>query len=79
MNKWKKITAIVTGAFMAGLAIYDVWVIQKGGVYSSVSNTIWTWSRDYPLFTFGFGIICGHLFWGPKPIRHQLEDKKNKE
>lgn len=64
MKKWRKITMIVVAALIAFMIIYDVYVIQVGGVEASISQIIRDWSKDYPVFTFFIAFTMGHLFWG---------------
>jgi predicted tellurium resistance membrane protein TerC len=59
----KQITLIVLGAAFVFLIGYDMFAIGKGGTEASISSMIINFSYKMPMFTFGFGFICGHLFW----------------
>ncbi len=45
------------------IACYDAFVISAGGVEVSISHTMIEWGYKYPIFTFAFGVVVGHLFW----------------
>lgn len=65
----KKLTAIFTICIILIIAIFDVYVIVNGGTEASISHLIITWSYKYPIFTFMFGVVCGHLFWRVRQTR----------
>lgn len=72
MAKWTK---IFIGLTIAVIAVYDVWVISKGGTEVSISWTIWELSagdcesgkKSWPLVPFTAGVLIGHLFWQMRP------------
>lgn len=48
---------------VAGIAIWDVWVIIQGGTEASISNQLIVYAYKYPAMPFAVGFVCGHLFW----------------
>lgn len=68
MFKWTK---IFIGLTIVVIAIYDVWVIAKGGTTASISWTIWEASagncaegkKAFPMVPLIAGVLVGHLFW----------------
>jgi hypothetical protein len=71
--KWQNMTMIFSFLLIAIIAIYDIWIMAKGGTESSISHMIIVASYKYPLVPFMFGIVCGHLFWR---MRYTAETKK---
>lgn len=63
---WSKYTKLVIGLIIVLIAVWDVFVIVKGGTEASISNRLIVWSYDYPMFTFSMGLVFGHLFWRMK-------------
>lgn len=61
------------GLLLVAVTIYDVVAISNGGTEASISQWIYTASYKYPIMTFGFGVLCGHLFWR---IRDTKESKQ---
>lgn len=66
---YKKLTSIFILVGILLIAIYDVFVIFKGGTAASISMTMIKWSYKYPAFTFFAGFTCGHLFWRVRDIK----------
>jgi hypothetical protein len=60
---WKRWTIIFISATFVSIAIYDVLAISGGGTEASISHTLIVWSYKYPVLTFCFGFVMGHLFW----------------
>lgn len=53
--------AILASVVIIGLV--DVFLFIKGGTEATISHIILVWSYNYPIFTFAFGVLCGHFFW----------------
>lgn len=68
----KVLTKIFILVVIAVIAIFDVYVWNVGGTEATISWTIFSWSHDYPVFTFLMGFTMGHLFW-------QMKGKKKLE
>ena len=56
-------TALVVTAGIIALGIYDLVVVVRGGVGTSVSRFLQRTALKSPLIAFTFGYVCGHL-WG---------------
>lgn len=54
--------AVVVG-MMIVLSLYDLIAYVKAGQSSTISATVWDWSKKYPIFSFAMGVVMGHLFW----------------
>lgn len=83
MNKYRTITIYVIAAIIAVIVIWDIAVIQMGGVEASISQVMRDWSKDYPVFTFAIAFSMGHLFWGmsnydKKKKYEEIIEKKDK-
>lgn len=63
MINWKKYTFLFIVFTAVSIAIFDFFIIYKGGTEASISHMLITWSYDYPAVTFLFGFTAGHLFW----------------
>lgn len=77
----RSITSIVILSAVVILLGYDVFAIYKGGTEASISHMVIEWSYKYPIFTFSFGVLCGHFFWrvrGGKILR-KIEDNTRGE
>jgi hypothetical protein len=59
----EKMTDIFTVGIVLAIAIYDIYVLWKDGVKSTISVRILNWSIKYPVIPFVFGFVMGHLFW----------------
>ena len=42
---------------------YDIWVILDAGADASISQILIDYFYKYPIATFGFGVVTGHLVW----------------
>lgn len=64
------LTAIVVTGMIITLAIYDLIVVCRGGVQSSVSRFMQRSSLKSPVVAFAVGFICGHIFgyMAPEPL-----------
>ncbi len=69
MKNWKKITSIFVAVFIVVAIAYDVLVINMSSAENSISQVVIDWAYEYPIFTFSFGILMGHLFWQMKSNR----------
>lgn len=69
----KKLTAWFILVAVLVIAVYDGYVLIEGGTEASISHTLYMWSHKYPLVTFLWGMLCGHLFWR---IRDTKETRK---
>lgn len=59
-------TSVTIGLLVSCLLIlisYDMYVLYLGGTEETISHLVFTWTYDYPIFTFACGMLCGHLFW----------------
>ena len=43
--------------------LYDIFVILKDGVQSSISVRLYRIGKDNPILPFAMGVLCGHWFW----------------
>ena len=59
----KALTGKILAILVLVLIVYDVIAIQKGGTEASISSVIISFAYKMPIFTFLFGVVCGHLFW----------------
>ena len=57
VTRWVIIITIIV------LSVYDVFVISKHGVETSISRVILKWAQKYPIIAFALGVLFGHLFW----------------
>jgi hypothetical protein len=46
--------------------IYDIVIINVGGVDATISRVILAWSMAYPILPLAVGIVVGHLWWAQK-------------
>lgn len=76
MSKWMKITKYFVGILLVVIAVFDGWIMSKGGTEASISHYIITASYKYPVMTFLFGFLCGHLFWRMRytPYTKEISD-----
>jgi len=49
-------------ALILAIAGWDVYSLLTSN--PTLSNTILEWSRQWPIVSFLFGVLFGHLFWG---------------
>lgn len=63
----KALTGKILAILVLVLIVYDVIAIQKGGTEASISSVIIAFAYKMPIFTFLFGVVCGHLFWRMRP------------
>jgi hypothetical protein len=71
-----KITKIFVGVTALVIAAFDGFIMAKGGTEASISHYLITASYKYPIMTFMFGVICGHLFWRMRytPYTKEISD-----
>lgn len=58
-----RLTSIVIALVVASLIGYDVWTAIEHGGPSTISWTLWTLAKGYPVIPFAIGFVMGHLFW----------------
>ena len=63
MNKYVKLTGIAIGVILLIGGAYDIWVMAVGGKDASISQVLINYFYDYPVASFGFGVVSGHLVW----------------
>ena len=63
MNTIKKSTVIFIVTSLVVIVAYDVWAVIAGGIESTISEVVWSWSIRRPIIPFAAGIVCGHFFW----------------
>lgn len=75
------VTVVFIVAIAIIIAVYDFYIIAKKGKHHSVSAVLIRWFRDYPVITFMFGLLCGHLLWSMRTedIYNDVECKKVRE
>ena len=73
MEKIKKLTKLFVSLGIVAIAVFDVYVIAKGGTEASISHLLITWSYKYPIFPFSSGVVVGHLFWRVRDTKEILE------
>jgi len=71
--KWMKITKVFTLILLVIIAVFDGWIMAKGGTEASISHLIITASYKYPMIPFLLGILCGHLFWRMRYTKYTKE------
>ena len=71
-------TALVTTIAIITVAIYDLIVVVLTGTGASVSRFLIDAGFESPLFVFGSGFICGHLFGYMKPKDDRREKKETR-
>lgn len=65
-------TRIVVTLTLFGLLLYDTWAMLVHGYSWTISKDLRQLAMDYPIVSFGVGVVVGHLWW-----RHPSDDKKN--
>jgi len=54
-------------ALLAGLGLYDLYLIRRSGVEASITHEMREFCQHYPIvpFLYGFvsGVLAGHFFW----------------
>ena len=60
---------IVTGGLIA-YALYDLVIVARGGVATSISRFMQRSALRSPIIAFTAGFVCGHIFgyMAPEPI-----------
>jgi hypothetical protein len=61
------LTQIVLAVVAALIIAFDVWTAAVHGAQTTVSWTLWTTAKEYPVIPLGIGIVIGHLFWVQQP------------
>jgi len=74
MNKYVKITSLFIIASVVIWIAYDAWAITMHGKDASISQVLIDYFYAYPIGTFLFGVVTGHLVWR-MPDRKKEGDK----
>lgn len=72
------LTAQIITAVVIGLGIYDLVVVLRTGVGTSISRVMQRAGLRSPLVAFVVGYICGHI-WGymqPEPLPEKTEQNQ---
>jgi hypothetical protein len=56
-----KVTAVILAIAVGALIIYDIVAILLLGESASISWSVYTWSKSYPVIPFAMGYVAGHL------------------
>lgn len=57
---WTKLfIAFTVFAIMA----YDIFALIKWGVPGTISAHLLSLAKEYPITSFGMGVLMGHLYW----------------
>ena len=62
-----KTTAYIMTALVIFATVYDIIVIQFGGIDYSISRWVQNMGFDSPMISFGCGFLAGHFFGYMKP------------
>jgi len=66
-----RLTRIIILLIVALVAIVDVLLlVMSDEPNRTISATLYLLSREFPAIPFGFGFLCGHVFW---PVRAALK------
>jgi hypothetical protein len=68
MKRWERITVIIIVLMVAVGIIYDIIALAMGGVEATISRIILAVTGKWPIISFAFGVLCGHLLW-PQRIK----------
>ena len=71
MNKYVKITSYVVILTVVALIVYDFFIIEAGGKDASISQVLIDYFYAYPVGSFAFGLVTGHLVWR-MPNRYKI-------
>lgn len=72
-----KRTMIFSLSVIVIVLIYEIWTLTNDVPNDTISESMWEFFKDFPLFAFILGDICGMLkghFWWPLTS----EERKNK-
>jgi hypothetical protein len=72
-----KPTILFIVAIIVLIAVYDIWAVVTGGGDRTISATILTFAKAYPIIPFTFGIFMGHLFFHNDPVGY-MESPEDK-
>lgn len=73
------LTAQIITAVVVGLGIYDLVVVLRTGVPTSISRTMQRAGLKSPLVAFVVGYICGHCFGYMQPEPPAVINQTNQE
>ena len=59
---WRDATKFIIICSALVLIIYDLVAYNQSGGAATISYVMLSWSKDYPILPFMFGVLCGHLF-----------------
>jgi len=78
---YKRMTVYFICLTIVAIAGYDVFVISKGGVETSISMQMIQWAHKYPAFPFLMGFTMGHLFWrmGDNSVTKKIAESFKKD
>lgn len=76
---WKKYTIIFIVATFVAIGAYDIVALSQGGTEASISHTLIVWSYKFPVLTFAFGFVMGHLFWRVRDTKELIDITSKKE
>jgi len=57
------LTKIFVGILIVCALIWDIVILLVFGTEATISQVVYTYSRQYPLIPLVAGIVTGHLFW----------------
>ena len=66
---------IVIVVITALIIVYDVWAVAKGYEWT-ISSTLLSAARDWPIIPFALGVLSGHLFFPNRAAGTALEGKR---
>ncbi len=58
-----KITRALIWSVLVIALVYDGYVVLKSGVEPTISWQLYSRSKEFPIISFGFGFLMGHLFF----------------
>jgi len=61
---YQTISATLIAAVTLGLAAYDVLPMLSAKEGDMISQVLRTWSRDWPILAYLWGVLSGHFFLG---------------
>lgn len=70
------LTAQIITALVIGLGIYDLVVVLRTGIGTSISRVMQRAGLRSPLVAFVVGYICGHIFgyMQPEPLQQKTNE-----
>ena len=74
--KPKHYTMIFIVCVIIAIFAYDAYTIVSHGVETSVSQVLIDWAYEYPVTSFLFGFVCGHLYWKISNPKKEIKDAR---